>query len=267
MPDDPGGRGRREAVKAGVEIRVEPDEAAALQAAADVFRDTARSAVAAAGCAAIAISGGRTPRGMHRLLARPPYAAGISWDRVHFFWTDERLVGYEHPASNFGAARTDFLQSLPQSPGGLHPVPVSSDGDASARRYEEEIRRHFHQRHLDGPDFDLILLGLGADGHTASLFPGSAVLSEQRRWAAAVKGGEPDVERVTLTYTVLNHARRILFLVTGESKAAAMRHVATGAKPLLPAQRVRPRSGRVSWVLDRAAASRLPHSFFFAFEN
>ncbi len=267
MPDNKGSRDRREAVKKGVEIRVEPDEAAALQATADVLRETVRSAVATAGCVSIAISGGRTPRGMHRLLSRPPYAAGISWDRVHLFWTDERLVSHEHPASNFGAARTDFLQFLPRSPGGLHPVPVSSDGDASARRYEEEIRRHFHQRHLDEPVFDLILLGLGADGHTASLFPGSPVLSEQRRWAAAVKGGEPDVERVTLTYPVLNSARRILFLVTGESKAAAVRHVATGAKPLLPAQQVRPRSGRVSWVIDRAAASRLPHSLSFAFEN
>jgi 6-phosphogluconolactonase len=262
MPDDPGRRGRREAVKKGVEIRVEPDEAAAMQAAADGWMEAAQSAVAAAGCASIAISGGRTPRGMHRLLARPPYAAGISWDRVHLFWADERLVGPEHPASNFGAARTDFLQSLPQPPGGLYPVPVSRDGDASARRYEEELRRHFHQRHLDEPDFDLILLGLGADGHTASLFPGSPVLSEQRRWAAAVQGGEPDVERVTLTYPVLNGARRILFLVTGESKAAAVRHVVTGAKPLLPAQRVRPRSGCVSWVIDREAASLLPHSLF-----
>jgi len=267
MLDDKVSRDRREAVKTGIEIRVESDEAAALQAAADVLSETTRFAVTTAGCASIAISGGRTPRGMYRLLARPPYAAAIPWDRVHLFWTDERLVSHEHPASNFGAARTDFLQSLPRAPGGLHPVPVSSDGDASARRYEEEIRRHFHQRHLNEPSFDLILLGLGADGHTASLFPGSPVLSEQRRCSAAVKGGEPDVERVTLTYPVLNCARRILFLVTGESKAAQVRHVVTGAKPLLPAQRVRPRSGRVDWVMDRAAASLLPDSLFFAFEN
>jgi len=262
MPDDPGSGDRREAVKKSVEIRVEPDEAAALQATADVLRETVRSAVTNAGCASIAISGGSTPRGMHRLLSRPPYAEGISWDRVHLFWTDERLVSHEHPASNFGAARTDFLQSLPRSPGGLHPVPVSSDGDASARRYEEEIRRHFHQRHLDEPVFDLILLGLGADGHTASLFPGSPVLSEQRRWAAAVKGGEPDVERVTLTYIVLNNARRVLFLVTGDSKAAAVRHVLTDAAPVLPAQRIRPPAGSVAWVLDRTAASLLPRSLF-----
>lgn len=262
MPDDPGRRGRREAVKTGVEIRVEPDEAAAMQAAADGWMEAAQSAVAAAGCASIAISGGRTPRGMHRLLARPPYAAGISWDRVHLFWADERLVGPEHPASNFGAARTDFLQFLPRPPGGLHPVPVSSDGDASARRYEEEIRRHFLQRHLDQPDFDLILLGLGADGHIASLFPGSPVLSEQRRWAAAVKGGEPDVERVTLTYPALNNARRVLFLVTGDRKAAVVRHILTDAAPVLPAQRIRPPAGSVAWVLDRAAASLLPHSLF-----
>lgn len=262
MPDDKGSRNRRETVRAGVAIRMEPDEAAAAQAAAEVLTETARSAAAMTGCASIAISGGNTPRGMQRLLARPLYAAEMPWSQVHLFWTDERLVSWEHPYSNFGSARTDFLQSLALPPGGLHPVPVSNDGDASARRYEEELRRHFRQRHLDEPVFDLILLGLGADGHTASLFPGSPVLNEQRRWAAAVKGGEPDVERVTLTYPVLNGSRRILFLVTGESKAATVRHVLAGEEPVLPAQRVRPRAGSVTWVLDRAAASLIAPRLF-----
>lgn len=267
MPDDNGGRERREPAGEAVAIRVEPDSAAALQAAAERLSATARSAAAMTGGASIAISGGNTPRGMHRLLARPPYAAEIPWDRVHLFWTDERLVSEEHPDSNFGAARADFLQFLPRPPGGLHPVPISNDGEASARAYEKELRKHFHERHLDEPIFDLILLGMGADGHTASLFPGSPVLNEQRRWAAAVKGGEPDVERVTLTYPVLICARRILFLVTGKSKAAAVRHVLTGKEPVLPAQRAQPRSGRATWVIDREAAALLPPAFFFEFEK
>jgi 6-phosphogluconolactonase len=194
---------------------------------------------------------------MHRLLARPPYAAAIPWDRLHLFWADERRVRYDDPASNFGAARADFIDALPQPPASLHPVPVDGDADALARRYEEEIRQHFRQRRLAEPAFDLVLLGLGSDGHIASLFPGSPVLAEQRQWTAAVKGGEPDVERITLTYPVLNRARRIVFLVTGEGKAAAVRHVLTGALPVLPAQLIRPQAGHITWVLDRAAAAML----------
>jgi 6-phosphogluconolactonase len=250
-------------MNAGIEIRVEPDETAALQAAADALMETARSAAAAAGCASIAISGGNTPRGMHRLLARAPYAAGISWDRVHFFWADERMVPYEDPASNFGAAQADFLEILPQPPAGVHAIPADGDPEAAARRYEEALRQHFQQLNLSEPVFDLICLGLGADGHTASLFPGSPVLSEPRRWAAACKGGVPDVWRITLTLSILNRARRIVFLVTGEGKAAAVRHVLSGSWPILPAQQVCPPAGRTTWVLDRAAASLLSHSLFY----
>src|SRR5512143_430354 len=208
-----------------IETVVAPDSHSAFQTAADLLRDAARAAVAAAGGVSLAISGGATPRGMHRLLARSPYGTAIPWDRLHLFWVDERLVAYEDPASNFGAARVDFIASLPQPPGSVHPVPVHGDGEAMALRYEEEIREHFRQRDLIEPVFDLIFLGLGADGHTASLFPASPVLSEERRWAAAVRGGEPDVERVTLTYTILNRARWTVFLVTGETKAAAVHHV------------------------------------------
>ena len=262
MPDDKGGSDRRDMMNAGIEIRVEPDETAALQAAADVLMETVRSALTTAGCASIAISGGSTPRGMHRLLARPPYAAGISWDRVHLFWADERMVPYEDPASNFGAARPDFLENLPRPPAGVHPIPAAGDPEVAARRYEEDLRQHFRQLNLADPIFDLICLGLGADGHTASLFPESPVLNEQRRWAAAWKGGAPEVWRITLTLSVLNRAHRILFLVTGEGKAAAVRHVLGGSWPVLPAQQVCPSAGQTTWVLDRAAASLLSHSLF-----
>jgi 6-phosphogluconolactonase len=173
---------------------------------------------------------------------------------------DERLVAYEDPTSNYGTARADFIESLPQAPGGVHPVPVHGDGEAMALRYEQEIREHFRQRDLVDPVFDLVFLGLGGDGHTASLFPATPALGEQRRWTAAVKGGEPDVERVTLTYAILNRARRIVFLVTGESKAAVVRHVLTGASPVLPAQRIRPQAGHITWVLDQAAAAMLENS-------
>jgi 6-phosphogluconolactonase len=244
------------------DIRVMPDARAALQAAADLLRETTKAAVDAAGRATIAISGGATPRGMHRLLAQPPYAMDIPWERLDLFWADERMVPCEDPASNFGAARSDFIERLLRPLAGVHPIPATGDPEAAARRYEEALRQHFRQLNLADPIFDLICLGLGADGHTASLFPESPVLSEQRRWAAAWQGGVPKVWRITLTLSVLNRARRIVFLVTGEGKAPAVRHVLGGSLPVLPAQQVCPPSGRTTWVLDRAAASLSPHSLF-----
>jgi 6-phosphogluconolactonase len=166
-------------------------------------------------------------------------------------------VPYAHPDSNFGAARTDFIEKLALRPAGVHPVPVAGDPEALARRYEEELRAHFRTRRIAEPVFDLIILGVGADGHTASLFPGSPALEERLRWTAAVKGGPPDVWRVTLTYAVLNRARRVVFLACGARKAAVVRRVLTASPPDLPAQRVRPPAGRVTWVLDPAAAALL----------
>jgi 6-phosphogluconolactonase len=229
---------RSTGMNTGIDIRVEADTGAALRAAADVLLETARSAAAGCGCVSIAISGGSTPRGMHRLWAQSPYASDIAWDRVHLFWADERLVPYTHPESNFGAARTDFIEKLVLRPAGVHPVPVAGDPEALARRYEEELRAHFRMRRL----------------------PGSPALEERLRWTAAVKGGKPEVWRVTLTYAVLNRARRVVFLACGASKAAVVRRVLTALPPDLPAQHVRPPAGRVTWVLDPAAAALLESS-------
>jgi 6-phosphogluconolactonase len=239
------------------EIRVAADSWTALRTAAVVLQETAGKAVAQAGCMSLAVSGGTTPRGMHRLLAQPPLVAGLPWDRMHLFWADERIVPYDDPASNFGCARVDFIEHLPRPLAAVHPIPVSGDIEALARRYEDELRDHFRRRHLTEPAFDLIFLGLGADGHTASLLPGSAALGEQLRWVAPVKGGEREMGRITLTPVVLNRARRIVFLVTGSNKAAVVHHVLTASSPLLPAQRICPQGGQVTWILDRAAAALL----------
>jgi 6-phosphogluconolactonase len=240
-----------------VAIRVEADTAAAALCAARLFRDTVRAAAAEAGWATVAVSGGATPRAMHRLLAEPPLSEDIPWARMHLFWADERLVPYEDAASNFGAAREDWLAALQHPPAGVHPVPVCGTPAELARRYEEELREHFRQRRLNAPVFDLVLLGLGADGHTASLLPGSRAVEELQRWTTAVKGGDPPAWRVSLTRAVLNRTRHIVFLVTGAAKSAAVRHVLAGMAPPLPAQRVRPLAGRTTWVLDAAAASRI----------
>ncbi len=230
------------------------DAEAAARTAADWLRETTASAVAAAGRAFIALSGGATPRRMQRLLATAPYAAAIPWERVHLFWVDERMVPASDPASNFGAARQDFIGALAPRLGGVHPIGVSDDPERSAQRYEDELRAHFRRQGEEGPVFDLIFLGIGPDGHTASLFPGSPVLAETRRWTAAVKGGRPDLWRVTLTYPALNRARQVVFLVTGADKAAVLRRLWTDPQAALPAQRVRPQNGTLRWIVDREAA-------------
>jgi 6-phosphogluconolactonase len=244
----------REASSPVAELRVTTDIETAWRAAADAVAAAIAAAVSATGTASIAISGGDTPRGLHRLLAGPPWVQAVPWDRLHVFWADERLVPYDDPASNYGAARLDWLDRLPCTPAGVHPVPVGLAPAAAADRYAAELRTHFG---APVPALDLLVLGLGPDGHTASLFPGDPALDEQRRWTAAVKGGRPDLWRVTLTYPVLNRARRVLFLAVGDSKAGVVRRALTEAPPVLPAGRVRPAAGSVTWVLDRAAARML----------
>ena len=247
----------REAPSPVAELRVEPDVESAWRTAADALADAVAAGVSTAGTATIAVSGGDTPRGLHRLLAQPPWVDAIPWERLHIFWADERLVPYDDPASNYGAACLDWLGRLPYAPAGVHPVPVDRPPEVAMHRYEEELRSHFQRNGPPEPLLDLLVLGVGPDGHCASLFPGDPVLDEQRRWTAAVKGGNPDLWRVTLTYPVLNRARRVLFLAVGDSKAEIVGRVLGEAPPVLPAGRVRPVAGTVTWVLDRAAARLL----------
>jgi 6-phosphogluconolactonase len=239
------------------ELRIEADVESAWRTAADAIADAVAAGVSVAGTAAIAVSGGGTPRGLHRLLAEPPWVDAIPWGRLHVFWADERLVPYDDPASNYGAARLDWLDRLARAPAGVHPVPVGLPPETAADRYAHELRSHFRGRGATEPILDLAVLGIGSDGHTASLFPGHPALDEAGRWTAAVQGGDPDVWRVTLTYPVLNRARRVLFLAVGDAKAEVVRRVLCGATPGVPAQRVRPAAGSVTWVLDRAAARLL----------
>jgi len=237
------------------DLRVEADAPSAWRTAAAIMAQAIEAGVAATGAAVIAVSGGETPRGLHRLLVQPPWADTIPWERLHVFWVDERLVPYEDPASNFGAALADWIDRLPRPPAGLYPVPVGLPPEAAAERYARDLLRHFGPG--TEPIFDLVVLGIGDDGHTASLFPGHPVLDERACWTAAVKGGVPDVWRVTLTYPVLNRARQALFLVTGAGKADVVGRVLSGTDPALPAARVRPASGQVTWVLDTGAAERI----------
>ena len=227
------------------------------QDGAELFLRIAKETVRSRNMFAAAISGGSSPRGMHRLLGREPLRSEMPWSKTHLFWVDERILPYEHPESNFGAARDDFLSHVPISEDHVHPMPVDLPPAERAEVYRRGLDAFFG--HPTVPVFDLMVLGLGPDGHTASLFPGSSPdPSGQEPWVIAVTGGNPNVARLTLTYPVLNSASHTVMLVEGAGKADIVRRIITGEPPLLPAHYIEPYSGTLTWLLDRAAASSLP---------
>lgn len=224
---------------------------------AEAFRDAAREAAAARGRFAVAISGGSTPRAMHRLLATDPYRSDIPWLKVSLFWVDERLVPANDPASNFGTARQDLLDRLPIPPGRVYPMTMSDTPQSAATAYQKRLQDFFIRTESGFPVFDLVILGIGTDGHTASIFPADRSALETQSWVVAVKGGKPYVDRLTLSLPVLNHARSIVFLVAGSDKAEVVKTALTDETAGLPASRIQPAAGRLCWILDRAAAALL----------
>ncbi|MDB5411477.1 MAG: 6-phosphogluconolactonase [Rhodospirillales bacterium] len=203
---------------------------------------------------AVALSGGSTPKLLYQLLAAPPLRDAVPWSRIHWFWGDERFVPQDDPKSNFRMVREAMLAAAPVPPENLHPVPTTGvSPDEAAGAYERELQAFYGAATLDPsrPLFDAMLLGLGPDGHTASLFPGTAVLAERARWAAAVVGAQPE-PRITLTFPVIDSSRAVAFLVSGAEKRQALAGIRRG-DPALPASRVRP-VGTLTWLVDRAAA-------------
>lgn len=237
-------------------FEVLPDRDAVAREGADRFVDSARAAIDARGIFRVALSGGTTPAAVYPVLAAEPRVSRVDWSRVEFFWGDERAVPPDDPESNFGLAYRLLISKLPNvRPDRIHRMPAeATDLDAAALAYESELRLAFGARGDEPPVFDLIWLGLGPDGHTASLFPGSRALRITDRWVAANWAPARQMWRMTLTYPVINAAREILFLATGENKANAIRHIRRGRSPL-PAARVQGR--RVVWLLDAAAAGEV----------
>jgi 6-phosphogluconolactonase len=233
-----------------------PDELAVR--GADLFRQAARDSVRRNGRFHVAVSGGTTPRGMHRLLSRPPYLADVPWSGVHLFWVDERLVPADDPASNYGAARQDLLEKVPLPPAQIHPMTADAPPETAAQNYSQLLAASLRTGPGELPALDLIVLGLGTDGHTASIFPGDAAAVHTDRRVVAVKGGRPDVWRLTLSLPVLNRARRSVFLVSGRDKAEVIRRIFTDPHAEDPAAMIRPVAGSLCWLLDRAAAALLP---------
>jgi len=239
------------------EIVIKEHAESLAEAGADLIVSAALESVQRTGRFILAISGGSTPRAMHRALGREPRLSKIPWPGVQIFWVDERCVPVENPASNYGQAREDFLDRLPVTSGQIHPMPVALPPEQGAEQYQTELSSIFTGSGSGIPDFDLILLGMGPDGHVASLFPEQQVLAEKQKWVAVVKGGNPNVRRLTLTLPVLNEARRIIFLVSGKTKASIVRTVLEKDAEHLPAAMIAPRHGTVTWLLDREAASEL----------
>jgi 6-phosphogluconolactonase len=212
------------------------------------------------GFCAVALAGGSTPRRLYELLAGPPYCQRVDWSRVEVFWGDERAVPPDHEESNYRMARIALLDKVPLRAQQIHRMQGESDLPWAAESYQAEIAKVFGVA-LDGPPpaFDLILLGMGPDGHTASLFPHTDVLRENVRWVAVNYVPQFDRYRLTLTLPILNRSAAVAFVIAGKAKAAALRAVLSGPQDpeRYPSQLIRPAQGELLWLVDCQAAAKL----------
>jgi 6-phosphogluconolactonase len=232
-------------------VEILPDPEALARRAAELLLEATK---ATQGPFAVSDSGGSTPRRLYELFAEAPYRDLMPWDRVRVFWGDERFVPHSDARSNYRMAYDTLLSHVPVAPANMHPIPTEGIApEDAARAYERTLKSFYGTETLDPkrPLFDVTFLGLGEDGHIASLFPGASALSERERWVVAVTDG-PQEPRITLTYPALESSRLVLALVTGTEKRAIFARVRRGDQEL-PAARLRP-AGRLLWLVDEAAA-------------
>jgi 6-phosphogluconolactonase len=210
-------------------------------------------ALAARGPFRVSLSGGSTPKALFALLASDDFIGRFPWAQVAWYWGDERFVPPDHPDSNYGMTRKAMLDKAPVPPGNIHPIPSDGTPEDAALRYERTLQAAYGAAVLDParPLFDITLLGLGPDGHTASLLPDEPVLQERKHWVAAVSHGRPEV-RITMTYPAIESSGHVAFLVAGKEKAAILKTIRAGGSDV-PAARVEP-VGELLWFVDRAAA-------------
>ncbi len=224
---------------------------------AELVLKVAEEAVAERGAFMMAVSGGDTPKALFEVLAEAPYKERIPWDKVHLFWVDERCVSDEHPESNFNVAFMSMISKVPLLTRNVRPILTSLGADEeTAKMYEQLLRSAFDMEAAEGgfPSFDMILLGIGPDGHTASIFPDSGTLQESGKWVVAVPPPsiEPAVERITMTLPIINNARNVAFLVSGKGKKETVQAILNDretAAEKYPAAQVNP-SGNLYWFLD-----------------
>jgi 6-phosphogluconolactonase len=230
-----------------------------FQAAAEEIIRAATEAIAQRGRFTIALSGGSTPKNLYRLIAANA-SASLPWTQMFFFWGDERHVPPDDPDSNYRMAKEALLSKVPIPPANIFRIPAENpDASAAAETYEQTLRKFFSLARGEFPRFDLILLGMGPDGHTASLFPETEALQEKSRLVVANWVEKMQTSRITLTLPVLNAARCVAFLVSGTDKAAVLHEVLEGNAPAekYPSRLVQPSEGKLIWFIDRAAASEL----------
>ena len=238
------------------EIRILMTAAELFEAAAAEFAARASQAVRASGRFTVALSGGSTPKALYSLLATK---SNIPWDKIYFFWGDERHVPPDHPESNYRMANEALLSKVPVRPENIFRIHAEeNDAAAAALQYEQALRDSFHLSPGQFPRFDLILLGTGPDGHTASLFPGTAALNETQRLVVANWVPKFNTHRITFTFPVLNAAACVIFLASGPDKAAILHEILENRAADLPSQRVQPTNGKLIWMVDEPAASSCP---------
>jgi|HubBroStandDraft_1064217.scaffolds.fasta_scaffold00372_18 6-phosphogluconolactonase len=239
-----------------LDTRIFPNIDTLSRAALEELLSDLREAIAQRGRCAIALSGGHTPEKMYALwAANEKYRDETDWNHVHLFWGDERYVPPGDPLSNYRMTREALLSHVPIPTANVHAAPTSlPTPEQAAEAYDQELRKFFGS---SAPAFDVTLLGLGPEGHTASLFPDSSALEETKRWVVPVQVAAVPPNRLTFTLPVLNSSRNTYFLVAGENKRpilSALRAEPDGRPSTYPAGRIRPANGRVLWFLDQAAA-------------
>lgn len=243
-----------------VTYHVWPTAAELALASARLFAEKVEQAVAKRGIARVAVSGGSTPQATFKLLAAEPFASRVPWDKLQLFWVDERCVGPEDPESNYGVARALLLSKVPIPDSNIFRMEGELDPEVAASRYESTLRNVMKLEGAESPAFDLLTLGMGPDGHTASLFPHTGAIDEMGRLVVANHVPQKDVWRITLTWMVINQAAEVVFEVEGAGKTDVLAEVLTGPRDpeRLPSQLIRPTNGKLLFLLDDAAAAKLP---------
>ena len=238
-------------------VQVFDDAEAVARGAAERFVELGQAAIDARGCFSVGLAGGSTPKRTYELLASEAYREQLNWSKVHIFFGDERCVPPDHSESNYRMANEALISRVFIPPPNVHRINGLGDAVANASLYEDELRTFFNP--ASWPRFDLVLLGMGDDGHTASLFPGTKALVEPRAWVVANWVEKFGAFRITLTAPAINHAANIAFLVTGATKAERLLEVLRGAldPEKLPSQLIQPLDGSLFWLVDKAAAGRL----------
>ncbi len=234
-------------------MRIFPDLESLSQAAAELIMNRSKESIAANGRFSLVLSGGSTPRRTYELLAGDRCSKSIEWEKVHVFWGDERCVLQGDPRSNERMAREKFLDRVPIPPEQIHPIRCAPSPQQAAREYESILKAFFGDR---SPAFDTVLLGLGEDGHTASLFPGSRALKEETRWIMEGNSGKDDFQRVTMTARLINSSALVIFLVVGGNKTKILREVTAKDRvgDPLPGRLIRPSNGKLVWLVDKEAS-------------